>query len=120
LLNPIHANFETPRLFIAETKGRGKHDKGLKSGYKEMRLIKEIALPEITLTQKIAFGILCAKKVYKDIAWNKWANKWLNGKDRSKKSAAANAAYAANAANAAAAAHIDLVKIAKEAMKYKD
>jgi hypothetical protein len=100
LLNPIHADFDSPRLFIAETKGRGKHDKGLKSGYSEMRLIKEIAIPKITLTQKVAFGILCAKEVYKDQSWNNWANKRLNGKDRSD-NAAANAAYAAYAAHAA-------------------
>ena len=92
LLSPAHANFINPRLFIAETIGRGKHDHGLKSGYKKMRLIKEIELPEITRTQRIAFGILCAKEVYKDATWNKWADNWLNGTDRS--------AYAATYARA--------------------
>ena len=43
-----------------------------------MRLIKEIEVPNITLTQKIAFGILCALEVYKVEDFVKWANNWLN------------------------------------------
>jgi hypothetical protein len=54
-------------------------------------------LPKITEAQKIAFGILSAKEVFKDKLWNSWADKWLSGEDRSKGSARFVASYAANA-----------------------
>ena len=61
-------------------------------------------MPEVTSTQKIAFGILCAKEVCENEAWNEWADKWLSGEDRTKESAAVDAAayYAATAAAYAA------------------
>ena len=98
LLNPIHANFNPFRLFIAETYGWGKHDKGLKSGYKTMRLIKEIEAPLVTRTQKAAFAILCAKQVYKDARWAAWADKWLSGEDRTVAAAAGGPRAGADAA----------------------
>ena len=104
LLNPIHANIGSPRLFEVEVGETCLDDKGLKGGTTEMTLIKELELPVISLTQKIAFGILCAKEIYKDQKWNEWADNWLTGKDRTRKSAADAAAYAATAAYAAAAA----------------
>jgi len=143
LLNPIHANIDNSRLF--EVKALGKHldDKGLKGGCTKMTLVKEIELPEITLNQQIAFGILCSLAVYKESTYILWANDWLNNVDRSaaRAYAAAYAAYAAAAAdayaaadaayaaadaaryaaraNAAADANIDLIKLAKKALKYK-
>ena len=103
LFNPIHADIVNPRLF--EIKAEGKHldDNGLKGGCTEMTLVKELKLPEVTLTQKIAFGILCVKEIVEDVAWNLWADKWLSGEDRSKD--AADAAYAAYAGAAAYAAY---------------
>jgi hypothetical protein len=101
IFNPIHANFENPNLWECETYGEEIHEP-VKSGCKTLTTIKQIPLPEVTLTQKIAFAILCAKEIYKDENWNKWADGWLNGKDRS--STAAYAAYAtAYAANYATA-----------------
>ena len=154
LLNSIHADIKNPRLFEVKAKGKHLDDKSLKGGCTEMTLIKEIELPVITKTQKIAFAVLCAKKAYKEIKWNKWANDWLTNKDRTSATAhaaahaatahaaadttaayaariAARIAYAANAASAARvatyaayAAHatyginINLITIAKKAMKY--
>ena len=43
--------------------------------------------------------VKAVKKVYKDKAWNVWADLWISGKDRT--AAAANAAYAAHYAAAA-------------------
>jgi hypothetical protein len=82
ILNPIHANFKNPRLFEVEVGETCLDDRGLKGGATEMTLIKELDLPQISLTQKIAFGILCAKEVCDDIKWNEWADKWLSGEDR--------------------------------------
>ena len=63
---------------------------------------------KFTLNQKIAIGILCSLEVYTEPKYVAWANGWLEGKDRTKKSAAdayadADAAYATYAAYAAAA-----------------
>ena len=103
LLNPIHADIKSPRLF----KGTGtvsKTDNGLKIGCTEMTLTEEMELPVINIVQRIAFGILCTKEVYKDKDWNTWADNWLSGKDRTEATAeaAARAARAAWAARATA------------------
>jgi len=149
LLNPAHAQINYPRLFEAKALGKHLDDKGLKGGCTKMTLVKEIELPEITLNQKIAFGILCSLEVYKEPSYVKWANNWLSGVDRTAYTARAAyaaavyaayaaAVYAAYAVYAAAAyadaraayaayaaayadadADIDLIKLAKKALKYK-
>src|SRR3990170_203757 len=102
LLNPIHADFRTPRLFRAEGDGGIKRDGQLKLGRSRLRLVSEMPLPIFTTEQRIAFGILCAGIVYKDENWNEWAWSWILGVDRS--DAAAQAAAAEGAAARAAAA----------------
>jgi hypothetical protein len=136
LMNPIHADFKNPRLFKCSCSGYHQIDNGSKEGFVKVKLLKELKIPEITLTQRVAFGILCAKKIYEGNEWNKWADKWLKGKDRS--CSAANAAYSAanaacsatNAARSAAYAtcsaanaacynnNINLIALAKRALKY--
>ncbi len=86
-LNPIHANFHEPRLFRVEVHGECKIDLGLKEGWSRMKLVEELEFPQPTLTQRIAFGILCAKQVCQDEFWQTWADKWLSGEDRSYESA---------------------------------
>ena len=105
IFNPIHADIKNPELFEVEIGGEIKEEKGRKFGCTEMTLLKEIPLPEITLVQKIAFAILCAKEVYKEEKWNKWADNWLSGEDRSKGAAADTAVAAAAYAAAAVAAY---------------
>jgi hypothetical protein len=118
LHNPIHANFVSYKLFKADTlDGYIKQDNQMKLGSNKMKLIEEIPIPEININQKIAYGILCAKEIYKDKKFNEWANNWLSGKDRSRKSAiraarAAAAAYAASAAACVAARAADAVDAA--------
>ena len=99
-LNPIHANIKNPRMWEAEGSGNMKDDRGLKMGFSSLTTIREIPILEPTVTQQIAFGILCALKVYHDPAFVKWAESWLSGEDRS-----ANAADAARATVAADAAY---------------
>ena len=108
LLNPIHGNFKSPHLWKIKVEGKIKNDKGLKYGATSVTTIKKIPLPEITLEQKIIFGILCSMEIYKNDKFHEWGKHWIDGTDRSKKSAAAAyAAYAAAyaAADAAAAAY---------------
>ena len=87
LMNPIHANIINPRLFKCEVKGEHLDDHGLKEGWKFMRLVEEIPVPDISLIQEIAFGILCALEVFTKYNFVQWAEDWLSGKDRRAKSA---------------------------------
>jgi hypothetical protein len=131
LLNPAHANFSNPKLWEAEGEV-GIREGQLKCGSKRLTTIKEIPLPRVTTTQLVAFAVLVAKAVCDDEAWNRWADGWLSGKDRSQAGAraaagaaeaaevwagvAARAARAAWAARAARAADLDLIALAKRAI----
>ena len=105
LFNPIHGNIENPRLFEIEVPEFVNNDQ-LKYASKSQTLIKEIDLPVITVEQRVEFAIKVVKLVCDDEKWNSWADKWLIGEDRTKKSAdAADAAYTAVSAAARAAAY---------------
>ena len=108
LMNPVHANIKNPILWEGNGEGKAKFEP-LKCGFRKFTTLRQIPLPEVTDVQKIAFGILCVKEVYKDPSWNQWADKWLSGEDRTKSSADAAAAYAAAAYAAAYAAAADVV-----------
>jgi hypothetical protein len=111
LMNPIHAAIENPILWKA--KGFiSKSNSGLKIGCYSLTTIEKMNVPDFSINQEVYFGILTAKKVYKDKKWNEWADNWISGKDRTANAAyaaadaanaAANAAYATNAAAKAAA-----------------
>ena len=131
MMNPIHASFDNPHLWEAEAEGEVLRE-ATKSGCKKLTTLKQIPLPEITLTQRVAFGILCALEVCADESFREWAKKWLSRKDRSAYAAHAYAADAAHAyayaAHAAAHAacdaaydnhNINLPEIVKKAMMYK-
>jgi len=92
ILNPIHADIRTPRLFEVKATGKHLNDVGLKGGCTKMKLIRELPLPTITRNQKLAFGILCAKKVNNDPIWDDWSNVWLNRIDMTTAAATAVAA----------------------------
>ncbi len=54
-------------------------------------------LPRVTTEQRVKFAILCAKAVYKDEAFNLWADGWLSGDDRTLESAKLAVAATGNA-----------------------
>jgi len=83
LLNPAHANIDTPIGWECEVEGKSLHDFGRQSGYMRMRLIKETPLPVVTAEQRVCFSILCAMEVCDHQHWRTWAQNWLLGKDRS-------------------------------------
>jgi len=93
-LNPIHMDIRNFHLFRAEVEGNFIDNNGLECGYSRARLIEELPVPQISPVQQVRFAILCAKEVYKGKKWNKWANNWLSGKNRTEESAA-GAAYTA-------------------------
>ena len=82
LLNPIHANISNPRMLVLEC-SEAVAEAWDKSGHKSAMPIAEIPLPEVTATQRTAFGILCALEVYSNAAFTEWAEAWLDGTDRS-------------------------------------
>ena len=90
-------------------------DSCLKCGAKTVTTIREIEVPVLTNDQIIEIGIHCALTVCKKADFVKWAEHWLDGSDRSAKSAWAvrkatnfltgwEATYAAEEATYAAAA----------------
>jgi hypothetical protein len=101
LLNPIHADLKNPKLFEVEAGGTHKDDNGLKGGCTEMTLVKEIELPEITTTQRVAFSILTSLDVHKGKGYKEWAENWLSGKDRSESAARSAESAAWSAARSA-------------------
>ena len=100
LLNPIHADFQNPRLWEAEG-DVGLRDGQLKCGCATLTTIREIPLPEITAEMRVRFAILCAKYVRACSEWNAWADKWLSGEDRSAEAAAVASRAAYDASRAA-------------------
>lgn len=128
MMNAEHAKFQDPLLWRCRAWGR-KQKKPDKYGGQHVMTTKLLALPVVTLEQKIAFGILSSLVVCHEESYVAWAENWLSGKDRSELSAraaaerAAAAEWAAEAAARAAARAaeadptIDLVAIAHKAMR---
>ena len=104
LMNPIHAKLTNPLCWEAGVEGEFNMDSCLKFGATRGRIVNRVKLPSYTATQLVAFAILCAYPFGSE-SWKNWADRWLNGEDRSKAAAqAAQAAWAESAASAAAAA----------------
>lgn len=108
LLNRAHANFDEKTMQLWGCQAEVGLRRADKIGCTVLTTVKKIDFPVFTLIQKQAFAILVAKAVYREDSFQLWADGWLSGKDRS-----ANAAYAAYAAD------LDLIAIAKEALKYE-
>lgn len=84
LLNPVHANIQSPILWQAEWRGKREDDNGLKFGAAEMRVVRIVDEPIMTSNQRVAFAILCAAQVLDETlgpTWHDWAARWLD--DRS-------------------------------------
>mgnify|MGYP001613050780 CR=1 FL=1 len=88
IFNPIHAEIPNPRLIKIEVDTVVAHN-GLKGGCKRAKFMVELSMPKITNEQMVEFAIRCALLTYelwskndKNNAWKRWADNWLNGKDR--------------------------------------
>jgi hypothetical protein len=102
LLNPVHAGIAEPLLWECEGEVVAS-DGQLKVGCKSLTTIRQVPLPEITLNQKAAFGILCVLNVYREPNFVAWAEDWLSGINRSKRAATKAAMAAATVTRARAA-----------------
>lgn len=87
LHNPIHANYDPYVLWIAEVKGKVLHENYMKSGWSEMRLIEPVAVPAITMEQRIRYAIKCAWCVCNNPVWRDWAVDWIREENRSRQRA---------------------------------
>ena len=119
LHTPIHANYTQPRLWECSIEGEILREGQMKLGAKSVTTLRETPVPKVTLTQRIAYGILCSLEVCKTPAYIRWAQAWLDNTNR----ADARAAWAAWTARAdaravAVAGDLDLSSIAQKAMKY--
>jgi len=52
-------------------------------------VVKEVAVPTVTIGQKVAFAVATVREIYHDSDFATWADDWLSGKDRSADSAKA-------------------------------
>ena len=103
-MNPAHANITSPLLWECDG-GVGKREGELKCGCTRLKTLRQIPLPQITTDQRVEVAIRVARGILKQLnvvieAWDSWADKWLDGTDRT-----AHAAYAADAAHDATAAY---------------
>lgn len=98
-----HVNFTEHQLWECYV-GLPVLHQAAKSGARSLTTIRKIRLPSITVTQRVAFAILCAQAVLPAVAdrWHDWARDWLSGRGRH--SAAARVAAGAAADNAGACA----------------
>jgi len=117
ILNPIHGKYNPFHLWRGEAGGKIKGDVGLKWGCTEFRMIKRVSIPKITLTQRVAFGILCSLEIYNNSEYKKWAENWLVNKDRTTTAAAvvAQVVWETDAARGAAQAAAQEVEAAAQA-----
>ena len=139
MMAPSHIDYDIGQMW--EARGRVAVSGPTKTGCKSLTTLRQIPIPEVTLTQRVAFGILASLEVCADPVYVAWARGWLDGSDRSAGAAAeaaaagaaaawaaaeaaawagaaaAGAAAAAAGAAAAEAADINLVQIAHKAME---
>ena len=113
LHNSIHAGFLNPRCCTVEVveQDTGRLDGQIKVGFTTGLVTSWIALPEVTLDQRVRYAILCSLKAsYLEPAYLQWAVAWWDGTDKSV-AAAESAAWAAEWA----AAELDLVVLSEKA-----
>lgn len=99
LLNQIHGGFVDYHLWECSASGESKNDHGLKWGYTIVQTIRRVEPPTVTPEQAVRFAIYCARAVYTEPTWDRWADGWLSGADRSDASAQAASAQAARSSS---------------------
>ncbi|MFV1996599.1 MAG: hypothetical protein ACC641_01185 [Acidiferrobacterales bacterium] len=83
MLNPWHAQLETPKMLELHFTSIA-----IDTSDPTIRMsVREVTLPEITTDQKIIFGLMVVSTVFNNNQFNQWAEKWIDGSDRSAESA---------------------------------
>ncbi|MFA6235416.1 MAG: hypothetical protein WC824_14670 [Bacteroidota bacterium] len=94
-LDPIHGDYgckclriipisDPPECLLWEALAEGefRNDHGTKGGSSCLTTVKQIPLPKMSLVQRIAFSILCAREVRPLGKEWEWARDWLSGEKR--------------------------------------
>ena len=110
IFNPIHASIDNPVLWKCEGVV-GKTD-STKVGCTSLTTLKTIALPDVTIEQRVKFAILGARATYREPAFLSWSAEWLAGTTEARAKKAAWAAAAVTAAEAEAWAAVAVVEAA--------
>ena len=100
---PIHGALDLATAHLWECSASAEHidDNGTKSVHRSLTTLRRVDVPAVTVTQCVAYGILCAREVCLDSVWLFWADRWLAGEDCSREAARVAAREAENAARAA-------------------
>lgn len=129
MMDPVHCQFGSgARLWKVAWSGANNNDNGLCRYVQECVVLEEVQLPTISVEQRIRAAIYCVQAVLPTDtipAWTAWADGWLSGNDRTRKTAetamlaaeemesvlefGANELAATAAAEAAVAATVDAV-----------
>lgn len=107
-MNPVHGMYDLETAHLWECKGEiGIDDNDLKCGTKKLTAIKQVSLPKLSAEQRVEIAIRVSLLVYKERKYQRWAENWLNGKDRSGAAAdeSADESAARPAKNSVWAAH---------------
>jgi len=83
MMNSYYADFENPRLWECEVSGNELNDHGLKRGVRQCMTVREIPMPVLTTEQRVEIAIRCALHGCTDDSFTRWAERWLDGTNRS-------------------------------------
>jgi len=83
MMNPCHADFENPRLWECEVSGLELNDYGLKRIVQQCTTVREMSVPALTTEQRVEIAIRCVLHGCTDDNFSRWAERWLDGTDRS-------------------------------------
>lgn len=86
LMDPIHGQY-FPHGSLWKAKGVVRLDDGTKVGCARLTTVEIIKKPIITKEQLVEIAIRCVMTKYKDEYWTRWAIAWLDGSDRSLRTA---------------------------------
>ncbi len=104
-LNPIHADIDDPILWECDGEGEPCCD-GLKFGFPvALTTLRRREVPNLQLAARVRCAIILAQRLPgQSKAWRAWADRWLDGRDRTVEDAETAKVAAAARAEAAEAA----------------
>ncbi|MEK7112476.1 MAG: hypothetical protein AAB875_04050, partial [Patescibacteria group bacterium] len=110
LLDRAHGRYTREHgAILWECGGEVRAEDGAKVGCGALTTVRRVEPPVVTTAQRVRFAVLCAQADGRSTAgWQRWAERWLSGEDRTR-AAATDAAFAAAADAAAEAAHLTVL-----------
>jgi len=82
LLNPINGNYDENTMLMWEGEGEEIVYQEGKSGFKRFTTEHQIPIPDLPLELRVEIAIHLALQVYEAKDFRRWAEDWLDGKDR--------------------------------------